>query len=165
MVRNLVYSGATVVLAENDPVIESSDFLGTLLVERDDWHATLAYGQRAQQAGLHAMTMPTVNPAEVLTGLGGSGAFVMVVHTDGVPLQPHPMVPVMQISTASRSEKFRSDLDLLIEKASLLADPNHYSQVVQSKIADVVNGRYEPKMQSRGFTEFQLTRGRFGVSL
>ena len=44
-------------------------------------------------------------------------------------------------------------------------DPAELVIELAALIADVASCRYRPKLWSRGFTEFQLTRGWLGLSM
>ena len=55
--------------------------------------ASLAFGQPADEAGFHVMEAPTENPVETFTGLGATGAEIMLCHIGRTSLQAHPMIP------------------------------------------------------------------------
>ena len=117
---------------------------------------TLAYGQRVEKNGFHIMESPTDQPTETLTGLGATGLELALAHIVGAPLQSHVMVPLIQVSTDSKTQSaYGTDLDLAsIEVDEMLA-----------LIMEVASRRYTPKLHSKGNIDFQLTRGLLGVSM
>jgi altronate dehydratase len=170
LVAGLVAAGATVVIAENASLLADDVFTAALFGDAR-WSASLAYGQPAQSAGCHVMQTPTENAAEVLTGLGGTGVEIMLAHIDRTPLQSHPMIPLLQMSSdAHVCERFGADLDL-----SLCADANDHcgadsgaesiEKALISRIGETASRRYVPKLYAQGHSQFQLTRGLLGVSL
>jgi hypothetical protein len=110
------------------------------------------------------MATPTEDPVESMTGLGGSGAQVILAHVSSAPLQAHPMIPTLQIATAGTSaHAFAADLDAIIDESR--RDPDDICNDLISRIRDTASCNYTPGAWSRGYTNFQLTRGLLGVSL
>jgi altronate dehydratase len=162
LVGGLAAAGATVVIAENASLLADSVFTSALF-EGGRWGASLAYGQPAAGAGCHVMETPTENAAEVLTGLGGTGVEIMLAHISRAPLQSHPMIPLLQVSSDSDiCARFAADLDL-----SLCADTGNGSmeQSLLSRIGETASRKYVPKLYAQGHSQFQLTRGLLGLSL
>ena len=125
--------------------------------------ASLAFGRPADQAGFHVMESPTDNPVEAFTGLGATGAELMLCHVGRNPLQGHPMLPLVQVTAdPAVAQRYGSDLDRLL---SAERDPAELVVELAEIVADVASFRYRPKLWSRGVTEFQLTRGRLGLSM
>ena len=162
LVGGLVAGGATVVMAENASVLADDGFCKALF-EGGEWRATLAYGQPPETAGCHVMETPTENAAEVLTGLGGTGVGVMLAHVSRAPVQSHPMIPLLQVSsTGLACQRFEADLDLCLSTESAI---DSLEESLMSRIADTATRDYVPKLYGQGYTQFQLTRGLLGLSL
>ena len=125
--------------------------------------ASLSFGQPAEEAGFHVMEAPTENPVETFTGLGATGAEVMLCHVGRTTLQAHPMIPLVQVTAdPSLAERCGGDLDRAI---TLDRDADGLVAELAGLVADVASRRYHPKLWARGVTEFQLTRGRLGLSM
>ena len=61
------------------------------------------------------METQTDHWVETLTGLGGTGAQILIAHVAEHPMQGHPMLPVLQTSTEpSVCGVYASDLDLAL---------------------------------------------------
>jgi hypothetical protein len=155
----LAAAGGTVVIPENAALLGSRAFRETVLLEPDAVRPTLGYGDLAEHPGLHVMETPTENQTETLTGLGATGVSLMVFHVGRLPLQAHPMLPLVQVSAhPDVLRRYRADLDLELgaeDDEARLAD----------LIGQVASGEYAPKLFSRGVAEFQLTRGLLGLSM
>ena len=162
LARGLVSAGATLIIAENASLLADDAFTGALF-EGGRWRASLAYGQPPEVAGCHVMETPTENAAEVLTGLGGTGVEIMLAHIARAPLQSHPMIPLLQVSSDEGiCQRFAADLDL-----SLSADmaSSSIEELLVSRIVATASRDYEPKLYAQGYSQFQLTRGLLGLSL
>ncbi len=140
-----VAAGARVVVAENDALLQTSSFCDALFTGEP--RASLAYGQFCERAGLHVMRAPTADRSETVTGLGGTGAELMVALVGAGPLQAHPMIPMLQIGAAA-------DADLASCAAGLV-----------ERVQETLSRRYRPRSSAAGNVRFQLTRGDLGVSL
>ena len=149
-------------IPENASLLRSAEFIEGL-----GWTAaatpSLQYGQAVVQAGLHVMATPTADGVETVTGLGGTGVHLMLACVDGPPLQGHPMIPVLQIAAdTSSARRFRQDLDHLI-------DPTHDVEDIRRDLLGLLcraaSRDYAPRLWAAGHVDFQLTRGRLGVSL
>ena len=164
LAAGLVAAGATVVVPDNPGLFDSAAFLGAVLPDGAATPpASLAFGQPADERGFHVMEAPTENPAETFTGLGATGVEIMLCHLGRTSLQAHPMIPLVQVTAAAAvAKRFAGDLDrvLTLERAadSLVGE-------LAGLVADAASGRYRPRLWSRGVTEFQLTRGRLGLSM
>jgi hypothetical protein len=162
LLQGLVAAGATVVIAENASVLADQAF-SEALFEKGEWRASLAYGQPPAVAGCHVMEAPTENAAEVLTGLGGTGVEIMLAHVAHAPLQSHPMIPLLQVSSDAKTcERFGADLDVNLSTG--VTDGSIEESLV-SRIAGTASRHYVPKLYGQGHIQFQLTRGLLGLSL
>ena len=159
----LAAAGATVVVPDNSGLLDSAAFRGAVFPDGTARTASLAFGQPADEAGFHVMEAPTENPVETFTGLGATGVEIMLCHLGRTSLQAHPVVPLVQV-TADRSvaERHGTDLDRVL---ALDRDVRDLVQELAGLVADAASRRYRPKLWSRGVTEFQLTRGRLGLSM
>ena len=163
LATGLVAAGATVVVPDNAELLRNGAFRKVVFPEGGTPRASLAFGHPANEAGFHVMEAPTENPAETLTGLGATGVDLMLCHVGGSPLQGHPMLPLVQLTAVPVvAERYGSDLDRV-----LVLDGDLFGIVdaVAALVADVASYRYRPKLWTRGVTEFQLTRGRLGLSM
>ena len=73
------------------------------------------------------------------------------------------MLPLVQVTAEPGvAAVYGSDLDRVFA-------PDQGSDAIVAElaalVADVASGRYRPALWSRGVTEFQLTRGRLGLSM
>jgi altronate dehydratase len=159
----IVGSGGTVVIPENASLLQSVEFVGSL-----GWTTapspSLEYGQAVVQHGLHVMATPTADGVETVTGLGGTGVHLMLAHVEGPPLQGHPMIPVLQVATdAAQAQRFRRDLDQLIDPVR--EDVESTRRDLLALLCRTASCDYAPRLWAAGCVDFQLTRGRLGVSL
>ncbi len=162
LARGLVAAGATVVIAENASLLADAGFCAALF-EDGEWRASLAYGQPPEKAGCHVMETPTGNAAEVLTGLGGTGVEIMLAHIARPPLQSHPMIPLLQVSSDGEiCRRFAADLDLSLSPEMLVST---IEESLAARIVETASRDYVPKLSGQGYSQFQLTRGLLGLSL
>ena len=163
LATGLVAAGATVVVPDNAGLVANDGFRGTVFPHGAVPGASLAFGRPAGEAGFHVMESPTDNPVETFTGLGATGAELMLCHVGRNPLQGHPMLPLAQVTAHPVvAQRYGSDLDRIL---SAEHDPAEVVIELAELVADVASFRYRPKLWSRGVTEFQLTRGRLGLSM
>jgi altronate dehydratase len=153
-------AGGTVVVPETATLLRSAAYReGTLGATEP--HTTLAHGQPARRPGVHVMEAPTGNPTETLTGLGATGAEVMLAHVAGRPLQAHRMIPLVQASADPTTvERHGEDLDV-----ALTGDPETWAAELLEAVLEVASRRSVPRLYGQGNTGFQLTRGLLGVSM
>ncbi len=161
LAAGVVAAGGTVVVPESGALADSEAFRASLAAAPQDWHATLAYGQPPARGGLHVMQSPTDTPAEVVTGLGGCGAEIMLAWVGDAPLESHPMIPLIQCATAGGAAD-AADLDLTLDAREPTAA---LAGALAARIADVASRRYRPKLYASGLVNFQLTRGLLGLSM
>ena len=163
LATGLVAAGATVVVPDNTGLVGNDGFRGTVFPDGAIPGVSLAFGRPAGDAGFHVMESPTDNPVETFTGLGATGAELMLCHVGRNPLQGHPMLPLVQVTAdPAVARRYGSDLDRIL---SAERDPAELVVELAEFVADVASFRYRPKLWSRGVTEFQLTRGRLGLSM
>ena len=153
----IVRAGGTVVTPERS--LEHDAFtarlgLGTRV------SASLAYGAFASNAGFHVMEGPG-HFVEMLTGLGASGVELVLNVTNTRPAQGHPFIPLLQVTGShALASRFHSEFDAL-----LAPDAHAALSTIIDLLADTLNQRYSPKSVALNNVDFQLTRGRLGISL
>ena len=156
--------GGTVVLPENTSLLSDSAFLEECI--GDGPHLpTLAYGQSLadadEQSGLHVMETPTEHWSETLTGLGGVGVEAILAYVGSHPVEGHPLVPVLQVTTAAcTAGQYADDMDAVLE-----SDPGSWPQSLAELLTQTLAGKRQPKAMRAGNIDFQFTRGLLGVSL
>ena len=163
LATGLVAAGAGVVVPDNGGLLGNLGFRNAVFPDAAVPGASLALGRPAGEAGFHIMETPTENPVETLTGLGATGVDLMLCHIGRNPLQGHPMLPLVQVTAdLAVAARYGSDLDRTFEHEQ---DPSGIVAELATLAADVASCRYRPRLWSRGVTEFQLTRGRLGLSM
>ena len=163
LATGLVAAGAIVVVPDNAGLLGNDGFRRVVFPDGVVPGASLAFGRPAEEAGFHVMETPTENPVETFTGLGATGVELMLCHIGWNPLQGHPILPLVQVTAdPTVAKRYGSDLDRVLvpgrDLAGLVGE-------LAALVADVASCRYRPKLWSRGVTEFQLTRGRLGLSM
>ena len=163
LAAGLVGAGAIVVVPDNAGLLDNGGFRSAVFPDGVAPRASLAFGRPADQAGLHVMETPTENPVETFTGLGATGVDLMLCHIGRIPLQGHPMLPLVQVTAdPAVAARYGSDLDRVLASER---DPAGIVDALATLVAEVASCRCRPKLWSRGVTEFQLTRGRLGLSM
>ena len=158
LTRLIVAAGGTVIIPENSALLASADFrAATFATEKIA--PSLDYGEFAKQPGLHVMVTPTQHWVETLTGLGATGIDLVLTHLSDRPVQAHRLVPVLQVATVSEeTARYAADLDLMLT-------PDADAAALVALILSVAGRAYTPKLNARGNTDFQFTRGLLGVSM
>ncbi len=157
LIGSIVHSGGTVVVPEGT----DRSLLSHLLGAHSETKPSLAFGETVVRHGFHLMETPTIHPVEILTGLGATGAEVILAWTRDMPIQAHPLIPVLQISqqrTEGDSPAF--DVDLLLR-----GDSEDWPSLLLDLVCKVASRQYSPRLFESGYVDFQITRGHFGVSL
>ncbi len=155
LARLIVASGGTVVLPEAaSPVATINDWQTEYGIESPS--PSLGYGEMAATPGLHIMETPTSDWGEILTGLGATGVEIIVAHSASHPLAAHRMISVLQ--TAPTGIPNLGDFDLLLSGDERTA-------TLLGLVIQVASREYVPNMTARGNVEFQITRGRLGISM
>ena len=152
--RWVVAAGGTVVTPASGGLIEATAFRATLGLDVVDLSPSLAYGQAAPAPGFHLMEMPTPHWSETLTGLGASGAQLLIAYSDKLRAG-HPLVPVLQLA----GEHAPAAPDL-----RLCGDPGAWPQQLLDLAAQTLAGDYQSQSTVHNHIDFQLTRGLLGIS-
>lgn len=153
----IVGAGGSVVVPANSGLLAHGDYHG-MLPSSDP---TLPYGDVVRIAGFHIMETPTRHWVETLTGLAATGVELIIALTHERPMQAHPFVPMLQVTAdANLFATYRDDLDLL-----MAGEETAWPTQLLALSAEVLEGRYEPKLAGKGNFDIQFTRGLLGVSL
>jgi altronate dehydratase len=119
---------------------------------------SLDYGQKFKSPGLYTMNCPTSDTVEVITGLGATGARLILIYSDKQLVPGNPLVPTLQ---ATAQAKWGKDVDYVVE--------NHTTEEISEDLiklmADTLNKKRTPRSFELGNTAFQITRGYTGISL
>jgi hypothetical protein len=105
------------------------------------------------------METPTEHWVETLTGLGATGVELMLAYVTGHPRQAHPLVPLLQVTSAS-TDAPSVDVDLV-----LTAPAATWADALLHLLLDTASRSYAPKLYAQGNTDFQVSRGLLGISL
>lgn len=152
-------SGGSVVLSTEDPLLRSAAFAG--LVEPTA-AATLGHGQLIEKPGLHLMNGAGSDRLETLTGLGGTGAELIVAVTAG-PGQRY--TPVLRVAVPGAAGAEDADLVLgTIDSTPVDSTPVGSTPLVD-QVTEVLQGERIVTAHRTGDEGFQFTRGLLGVSL
>lgn len=158
LVRRLLALGTSVVIGETDQLLSSDEFLKGLGVH--SVKPTLPYAGKIHVPGLHVMQTSSSDWLEVATGLGATGAETLLVFAGARPVQPHRMLPVLQVATAAGSADPQT-----FDIAAYSNDPSATANEIANRIEDVHRGTYTPILAPRPNVGFQVSRGFWGVSL
>ncbi|MCB0110146.1 MAG: hypothetical protein KDE53_29695, partial [Caldilineaceae bacterium] len=115
---------------------------------------SLAYGQAIDAPGFHLMETPTHHWTETLTGLGATGAALILAHTSQ-PRPGHPFIPLLTLADADAP---------VTPDLRLRGDPVKWVQRIGQKVAQTLRGDYQPHALEQNNVDFQLTRGWLGIS-
>ena len=152
----VVGAGGTVVLPATAALLSSPAYLDGL-ESGLNVQVSLAYGQTATP-GLHVMEAPTHHWVETLTGLGATGVEIMLAHVSGSPLQAHPMIPLLQVSS-NEAVAWSADMDLTMRGDA------PWTETILPLVLSVASRVYVPKLYEQGNTDFQVSRGLLGISM
>lgn len=155
--RHVVQQGGSIILASNSTLLENKAFTTALGI--DGLPCTLAYAQKLLHPGLHVMECPSDHWVETLTGLGATGAELVLAYTEDRILQGHPLIPVLQLSNNATLPS--EDIDW---HSSGNESIEAIAEAVFGLVLQTVSGTYTAKAWHKGNTDFQVTRGLFGVS-
>ena len=101
------------------------------------------------------METPTDDGVEIVTGLGATGAEIIVVYVEKLVLPGNPMIPTLRVGGGA-------EVDLKVDKkdsAEVIAE-----RLLQL-ISEVRDGRLRVSADRLGNVAFQITRGYEGISL
>ena len=152
----VVSAGGTVVLPATAALLSSPAYVDNL-ESGLNVQISLAYGQTATP-GLHVMETPTRHWVETLTGLGATGVEIMLAHLSGSPMQAHPMIPLLQV-TSDEAAAWSADTDLTIRGDA------PWTEALLPLVLSVASRAYVPKLYEQGNTDFQVSRGLLGISM
>ena len=137
---------------------------GSVVVGENSWKGepgpTLLYGARFSQPGLHVMESPTDDPAEILTGLGATGATILLAYSSDQIIPAHPLIPVLQFCTEGQGKE-GGERDFLLPPK----DPEAQALVIAQGIARTLRDEEPTRAEQLGNIAFQITRGFTGISL
>lgn len=104
---------------------------------------------------------------QVLTGLGATGVEVIIVIVDRRCVEPHPLVPVIQV--ASRASLADADVYFTSDATDAEDDDvsvqHRWQRALVHAIVSTVERTSLPKLFGTGFTNMQISRGDYGISL
>jgi altronate dehydratase len=139
-------------LAEGGSAVVPASLAG--LADLGSTSPTLSFASAPHTAGLHVMAAPTDDAVELITGLGAAGVQLIVAFVGTHRLAGHPMIPTLRVGEAG------DELDMVLN-----GDVSQPIEALIDLVCRTLSGDYEPKAGSAGITEFQVSRGEFGVSL
>jgi hypothetical protein len=85
----------------------------------------------------------------------------MLAHVGEHPVQGHPLVPLVQVSsTETVLRSYRADLDLSLE-----GDPTGWAEQILQWVLQVASRQRVPRALAQGNIDFQITRGLLGISM
>jgi altronate dehydratase len=155
----VVAGGGTALVAESDPLLANPLVADVLLGGRAA-PASLAYGDKSSEPGLHLVDTETDHWVENATGLVAAGAHAIVGIVTTQPAPGHPLVPVVQFTEASSGTRFPPEEVDGVLSGDAIAD---MAKVVQT-LAEVLDGRRRAAAEQNGIVDFQLTRGLLGIT-
>jgi len=159
LTKRIVTCGGMVVVPENSGLLSTYAYRENVLTANAD--ASLAYGEHAKKTGFHIMETPTSHWVETITGLAATGVEVIIALTNDRPMQTHPFVPMLQVSSQpSMQQNYENDLDLI-----LTGDSSKWTDQILTLCKQTFEDNYTPKLFQKGNIDFQFTRGFLGVSL
>ena len=158
LVGQIVSSGGTVVLPENTRLFDNQGFAGSLGIDSVPL-PSLVYGQYAEKAGLHIMQTPTEHWVETLTGLGATGVELVLANVDVHPVQGHPLVPVLQVTSSKEcAQNYANDLDAFFDEVVS-------EDALLDLVLETLSKYHQPKLAPTLNADFQMTRGQLGISM
>ncbi|TBL68321.1 UxaA family hydrolase [Paenibacillus thalictri] len=160
LTKMVVGAGGTVVVPENSSLLATPAYRGNVLTT-SECKPSIAYGEHARQSGFHIMETPTEHWVETVTGLAATGVELMIALVGCRPMQTHPFVPMLQVTSGLEMQQtYAGDMDLL-----LAGDSSVWTEQILEKCKMVIEHNYTPRLYQQGNVDFQLTRGLLGVSL
>ncbi|MEZ5274775.1 MAG: UxaA family hydrolase [Opitutaceae bacterium] len=155
----LLRSGGSVLVPVSDPILKDPSFRAQVL-QGEPIRPTLAYGQPMAHPGLHLVDTETRHWVENLTGLGACGAEILLGAVAVHPREGHPLLPVLQVAAGSWDGRLTAEsVDLVLPSEEKEADT-----ALIDLLRSTASGSLQPRSQQSGMTDFQITRGRLGVT-
>jgi hypothetical protein len=155
--RMVASAGGTVVLVENDNLLNNAAFREEVLIE-SQFAPTIGYARQPAKTGLHVMQRVTNDWVELVTGLGATGIEIILAVVDNQPLPGHPLIPVLQI-TANLAITAK-DVDWQLNETVMDTTVDLFNLITTT-----LSGDYVPRQNVVGNWGFGITRGLLGVSL
>jgi altronate dehydratase len=160
LTKMVVKAGGAVVMPENTSLLSTPSYRDSVL-RQPTVLPTLGYGEPMHMSGFHVMETPTEHWVETLTGLAATGVEIILAHIGEQPMQGHPLVPVVQVtSNPLVPAAFVADLDLV-----LAGEADSWNNQILSLLVSTLQREYTPRLYQQGNIDFQLTRGFLGVTL
>jgi len=160
LANGIVAAGGSVLIPVSDALVARPEWRRRIIGD-SDFRATLIYGQRPKNPGLHLVETESSDWLENLAGLGGCGAHLFATVVDTHARAGHPLVPVLQFAEAAeRATIAGEDIDGFLGGVSLDDD---LAQVI-GKLVGVAGAVDQPVSARQGLQAFQLTRGLLGIS-
>ncbi|MBM7569905.1 UxaA family hydrolase [Aquibacillus albus] len=160
LTKMIVGAGGMVVIPENSGLL-STDAYSENTLTTPKVQPSLAYGEHANKFGFHMMESPTTHWVETITGLAATGVELIIALTNESPMQAHPFVPILQMtSDSSMQQNYATDLDLF-----LTGDPTCWTEQILERCKQIFEHSYTPRLFKQGNVDFQFTRGLLGISL
>ena len=157
----VVASGGTVVLPSSGALLASADFRTHAFGAGDTVGPTLAHGQRPAAPGWHVMRAPTTDWTETGSGLGATGAHLLLAHVTGGTVSGQPFLPVAQVTTdRATADDYGRDLDSVLH-----GDADEQALGLLDLLVSVASGAHAPRAATNGDVGFQITRGLLGISM
>ena len=155
----ILEAGGSILLPLEDPLLQSEVF-GEIVPGRVEIRPTLAYGQPMASAGVHIVDTESRHWVENLTGLGACGAQILVGAVSGHPRQGHPLLPVLQVAGGVSDDRLNpEEVDLVLSP-----EPAGAAEALRRLVVDTAAHSHLPRAIRQGLTDFQITRGRLGVT-
>jgi altronate dehydratase len=159
--RWITDGGGTVLLSSSGRLVADPAFREAAFGSGAPIGPTLAHGQRTAAPGWHVMRMPSTDWMETVTGLGASGAQLVLAHVRGGTLSSARLVPVVQVTgDPATVASHGDDLD-----AVLAGDATEMAEQAVQVLRAVASRTVAPRAQAAGNVGFQVTRGLLGTSM
>ncbi|WP_199435017.1 UxaA family hydrolase [Qaidamihabitans albus] len=157
----VVAAGGTVLLSSRGALLADEAFRRIAFGRADGVGPTVAHGQRPAAPGWHVMRAPGTDWLETATGLGASGAQLVLAHVAGGALTSPRLVPLVQVSAdPDTAAVHRSDLD-----GVLRGDVDAQARRALEIVLAVASREHVPRALAAGNVGFQVTRGLLGTSM
>ncbi|QHT58931.1 altronate hydrolase [Paenibacillus lycopersici] len=160
LAKAIAGAGGVVVVPENSGLLAAASFRRQLFAS-SEVQPSVAYGEHVRRCGFHIMETPTTHWVETVTGLAATGVELVIALIGNRPMQTHPFVPMLQItSEQAMLQKHEQDIDLVLS-----GSPALWANQILERGKQVLEHTYAPRLYRQGNIDFQLTRGYLGVSL